>query len=97
VTPEARARHGINQLLTAAGWHVCDYKQVNLSASRGVAIREFPLNEEFGTAGYLPSVDGKAAGVIDAERHATLLADMLHPYRVRIVSPSCSPAEFGVV
>jgi hypothetical protein len=64
MTPEARARLEIDRLLTAAGWHVCDVKDTNLHAARGVAIREFPLNPGHGEADYLLYVDGKAAGVI---------------------------------
>jgi hypothetical protein len=42
---------------------VCDVSQVNLAASRGVAVREFPLKSGHGFADYLLYVDGKAAGV----------------------------------
>ena len=38
--PEERARVRIDQLLQAAGWHVCDVDQVNLHASLGVAKRQ---------------------------------------------------------
>ena len=51
--PEERARVRIDQLLQAAGWHVCDASQVNIHAAEGVAIREFPLNTGHGFADYL--------------------------------------------
>ena len=52
-------------LLEAAGWHVCDAAAANIHAARGVAIREFPL-PGYGFADYLLYVDGKAAGVVEA-------------------------------
>ena len=30
-SPEARARAEIDKLLIAAGWHVCDYKSVDIN------------------------------------------------------------------
>ena len=41
--PEEKAREVIDQLLVDAGWAVQDYKEMDLSASLGVAVREFPL------------------------------------------------------
>ncbi len=47
MTPEQKARAGIDQLLVAAGWHVCNPADANLLAGdagvHGVAIREFAL------------------------------------------------------
>ena len=40
---------------------------MNLSAARGVAVREFPLKQGHGYTDYLLYVDGKAAGVIEAK------------------------------
>ena len=51
-------------MLAQAGWQVCDPEQVNLTAHRGVAIREFPLPGH-GYADYLLYIDGKAAGVLE--------------------------------
>jgi type I restriction enzyme R subunit len=73
-TPEQRARLRIDELLAAAGWSVQDYKQTDLHAARGVAIREFELNAGFGTADYLLYVDGRAAGVIEAKKEGATLA-----------------------
>jgi type I restriction enzyme R subunit len=69
---ERQAREEIDRLLTAAGWSICDANRVNLSASRGVAVREFPLPGH-GAADYLLYVDGKAAGVIEAKKEGTTL------------------------
>ena len=43
--PEDRARVLIDELLVAAGWHICDMAQVNIHGAQGLAIREFPLNQ----------------------------------------------------
>lgn len=64
-TPEARARIDIDQLLIAAGWVVQDYRSLNVRATRGVAVREFPLKTGF--ADYLLFVDRKAIGAIEAK------------------------------
>ncbi|MGQ0656801.1 MAG: type I restriction endonuclease subunit R [Chromatiales bacterium] len=70
---EEQARKVIDDLLTQAGWHVCDVAQANIHAYRGVAIREFPLPGH-GFADYLFYVDGRAAGVIEAKQAGTTLS-----------------------
>lgn len=70
--PEQQARKNIDALLEAAGWHVCDAAAANIHASRGVAIREFPL-PGYGFADYLLYVEGKAAGVIEAKKEGVTL------------------------
>ncbi len=70
--PEQHAWGNIDTLLTLAGWQVCDPEQVNLTAHRGVAIREFPLPGH-GFADYLLYIDGKAAGVIEAKKEGVTL------------------------
>jgi type I restriction enzyme M protein len=44
MTPEATARQQIDDRLAQAGWVVQDMKQLNLGASPGVAVREFPTD-----------------------------------------------------
>ncbi len=73
-SPEQEARTEIDRMLAEAGWLVQDVKNVNLHASRGVAIREFPLERGFGFADYLLYVDGKAAGVIEAKKAGVTLS-----------------------
>jgi type I restriction enzyme R subunit len=51
MTPEEEARQEIDQLLEAAGWQIQDYKDLNLGADLGVAVREFPVAT--GSADYL--------------------------------------------
>ena len=63
--PEDEAREEIDALLEAAGWKVQDYKDINLGAGLGVAVRYFPLTT--GEADYLLFVDRKAVGVVEAK------------------------------
>jgi type I restriction enzyme R subunit len=74
VRPEAKARETIDSLLAAAGWHVCNPAEANITAHRGVAIREFPLKSGHGFADYLLYIDGKAAGVIEAKKEGVTLS-----------------------
>jgi type I restriction enzyme R subunit len=68
LTPEARARVEIDRKLVAGGWAVQDYSAVNLTAARGVAVREFVLKTPHGRADYLLFVDSRAVGVIEAKK-----------------------------
>jgi len=70
--PEEKARQNIDNLLESAGWEVQDIRELNLGASLGVAIREFPL--ESGPADYLLFVDRTAVGVVEAKPEGTTLS-----------------------
>jgi type I restriction enzyme, R subunit len=59
LSPEKRARRQIDAQLTACGWVVQDYKAVELSAGRGIALREVPLTT--GPCDYLLLVDRRHA------------------------------------
>ncbi len=65
-TPEAESRKNIDKQLTACGWTVQDRRHADITASCGVAVREFPLigGDE---ADYLLYVDAKAIGVVEAK------------------------------
>jgi type I restriction enzyme, R subunit len=63
--PEQQARQHIDALLTQAGWTVQEWPAFDLTASRGVAVSEFPL--QGGTPDYLLFVDQKAVGVVEAK------------------------------
>ncbi|HEY1190782.1 MAG TPA: DEAD/DEAH box helicase family protein [Gemmata sp.] len=65
MTPEQKARERIDHLLTAAGWVVQDFADMNVYAGTGVAVREFQLKT--GAADYLLYADGKAIGVVEAK------------------------------
>ena len=67
MTLEQKARVSIDTQLQQVGWHVCSIADANIHASRGVALREFPLNTGYGFADYLLYIDGKTAGVIEAK------------------------------
>ena len=66
-TPEQLARGNIDRLLEQAGWAVQDVAALNVHATRGVAVREFPLLSGHGFADYLLYVDGRAVGVVEAK------------------------------
>lgn len=70
--PEQRARRAIDADLTAAGWIVQDKEELDLTAGRGVAVREFAMKPGFGFADYLLYVDHKAAGAVEAKPTGTL-------------------------
>ena len=70
-TPEQLARQSIDLMLERAGWSVQDAKSVQFGLSRGVALREFPL--EAGFADYMLFVDRQAVGVVEAKKRGTTL------------------------
>jgi len=63
--PEQIARDKIDQMLVNAGWLVQSKEEINLSAGKGVALRE--TNTESGSADYILFVNSKAVGVIEAK------------------------------
>lgn len=69
---EERAREIIDRQLKLAGWVVQDMDRLNLGASAGVAVREFPLTTGF--ADYLLFVDRKAVGAVEAKPVGTTLS-----------------------
>ena len=71
-TPEQLARIQIDAQLSAAGWTVQSIGDLNLSASRGVAVRE--MQSHGGPADYILFVDGKALGIVEAKKVGTTLS-----------------------
>lgn len=65
-TPEQKARDKIDLMLDQAGWVVQSKNKVNLSAGKGVAIREYQT--DIGPADYVLFVDKIPVGVIEAKR-----------------------------
>src|SRR5947199_8424816 len=65
-SPEELAREKIDPLLTQCGWVIQNRSTINLSASRGVAIREALLKDR-DEVDYLLFVVGKAIGTIEAK------------------------------
>jgi type I restriction enzyme R subunit len=82
--PEEKARQRIDKLLDAAGWSVQDMSRLNLSASLGVAVREFPV--ESGFADYVLFVDRQAVGVIEAKAVGTTLSGVAEQSEAYITS-----------
>src|SRR2546421_6411546 len=93
-TPEQEARREIDARLTASGWLVQDRGDLDLTAGRGIAVREFPMKSGFGFADYLLYLDRKALGAVEAKADGTLagveaqsakyaagLPDNLNPHR----------------
>lgn len=64
--PEQIARDNIDKQLIACGWVVQDNKKINLSAGKGVAVREYQTDA--GPADYVLFVSRKPVGVIEAKR-----------------------------
>ena len=72
LTPEQQARANIDKQLEQSGWLVQDFKELNPSASLGVAVGEYPT--ESGSADYILFVDRKPIGVIEAKREGIMLS-----------------------
>ena len=64
--PEQIARDRIDKMLTDAEWTVQSKSKVDLSASQGVAVREYLT--DVGPADYVLFVDRKPVGIIEAKR-----------------------------
>ena len=73
MTPEEQARVSIDRLLEQAGWTVQSLDSINLYATNGVAVREFPLKPGHGAADYLLYVNQKAVGVVEAKPEGSTL------------------------
>ena len=66
MTPEEKARCVIDDKLCQSGWVIQNLKRLNLTASLGVAVREFPTST--GEVDYALFVDGKPVGVVEAKQ-----------------------------
>ncbi len=99
MSPEDRARQHIDRLLTAAGWTIQDRAQMNLGASQGVTVREYPMSS--GPTDYLLFIDRRAVGVIEAKPEGTTLSgvsEQTEKYLKGIPTPLPryrSPLPFG--
>ena len=80
-TPEQKARREIDAKLIASGWIIQDRKDLDLTAGRGIAVREFPMKSGFGFADYLLYLDRKALGakVFGQPAEMKRLEAILHP------------------
>ncbi|NCB66036.1 MAG: DEAD/DEAH box helicase [Bacilli bacterium] len=64
--PEERARVVIDEKLRQSGWVVQSLKDLNLTASNGIAVREFPTST--GYVDYVLFISGTPIGIIEAKR-----------------------------
>lgn len=64
--PEQIARDKIDIMLSDAGWEIQSKDKINLSASKGVAVREYQTDAGF--ADYVLFVDRNPVGVIEAKK-----------------------------
>jgi type I restriction enzyme R subunit len=91
-TPEDRARQKIDKLLEAAGWAVQDRQDFDPRVSRGIAVREHPL--ETGSADYLLFVDRAVVGVLEAKPEGTTLSGVSEQTQKYLASKSRSSRTF---
>lgn len=66
MSPEEKARLAIDKKLKDAGWVIQDLREINLSASLGVAVREYPTDS--GEVDYALFIAGEPCGVIEAKK-----------------------------
>ena len=66
MTPEEQARVVTDEKLEQSGWTIQDMRQLNLTASLGVAVREFPTST--GPVDYALFIEGKPVGVVEAKK-----------------------------
>jgi len=64
--PEDKAREGIDKMLEDSGWIIQDFKDLNLGASFGIAVREFPIGKD--SADYALFIDRHPVGVVEAKK-----------------------------
>jgi type I restriction enzyme R subunit len=81
--PEQTARDHIDSMLLEAGWLVQSKNKVNLSAGKGIAIREYQT--DIGPADYVLFVERIPVGVIEAKKEEdgqriTIVEDQAYGY-----------------
>ncbi len=81
--PEQKARDTIDRMLREAGWTVQNSKQIDFSASLGVAVQEYQT--DVGPVDYLLFIDRKPVAVIEAKKaeegqHLTAVAEQSAGY-----------------
>lgn len=64
--PEEQARIDIDKMLEASEWLIQDYGELNLGATRGIAVREYPLSKD--SADYALFIDRNPVGVVEAKK-----------------------------
>ena len=65
MSPEEKARLEIDKQLNNAGYVVQDLKDLDLTAAKGVVVREYPTNT--GEVDYLIFINQQPVGIIEAK------------------------------
>jgi len=65
VEPEEEARERIDKMLDQSGWILQDYKELDLGAGKGIAVREYPLSKD--ASDYALFIDRNPVGVLEAK------------------------------
>src|SRR6266436_4893573 len=92
-TSEQKARREIDADLVTAGWLVQDRSDLDLTARRGIAVREFQMKSGFGFADYLLYIDRKAIGAVEAKAEGTLTGVEAQSAKYAAGLPSNLPAH----
>ena len=76
MTPERVARQTIDGMLEESGWQVQNYAERETDASPGVAVREYPLQDDQ-RADYLLFINEVAVGIVEAKPEGTTISGPL--------------------
>ena len=74
--PEVRARQTIDNMLEASGWQIQNHAEHAIDVSIGVAVREYPLQDDQ-SADYLLFINEVAVGIIEAKKEGMTLSGAL--------------------
>ena len=92
MTPEEKARQVIDQKLIGAGWAIQDLADLNVTASLGVAVREFPTST--GPVDYALFVDGSPVGVRNNPAVMRTASSSMSMETTRSASPMRQPISW---
>ena len=76
MTHERDARHNIDSMLVESGWKIQNYAERATDASLGVAVREYPLQDDQ-SADYLLFINEVAVGILEAKKEGMTLGGAL--------------------
>ena len=76
MTPEQQARRNIDSMLEASGWQIQNYAEHDTGVARGVAVREYPLQDDQ-SADYLLFINEVAVGIVEAKKEGMTLGGAL--------------------
>ena len=76
MTPEQQARRNIDSMLEASGWQIQNHAEHDTGVARGVAVREYPLQDDQ-SADYLLFINEVAVGIVEAKKKGMTLSGAL--------------------